>query len=458
MNLMLFVSIFAVLGVVYFIIGTISSKNISNTTDYFLAGRKLGLLPVMFTLVATQLGGGMLLGTSAEAYKFGYWGILYTLSMSLGFILLGLGFASKLQSLKVATTAELFETRYGSKRLKQFASLLSIMTLCGILIAQIVAARTLLGGLGLGNQELILVLFWIGVIVYTMVGGLKAVVATDTFQVGIIIAIFAGIFLYALLSGQSSGIFSCGSMAGIQAQFSSKALSLTSLVGVALMPALFSLIEQDLAQRFFAARTKKIAAAAALGASGILIAFSAIPIFFGMKARLLGLVTTGSPLMPVISFLTGDAVMVLAACAIIAAITSTADSLLCAISSNISEDFGSLFVTEQNKLKMSKIITLATGTVAIVASYLVPQNVIEVIVGSYELSVCCLLVPLLFSYFNEKPAKSAAIGAILFGLAGFIIFRIYPIAFPREIITLGLSLLGYFVGKITLSGPLAKKR
>jgi len=377
---------------------------------------------------------------------FGYWGILYTLSMSLGFILLGLGFASKLQSLNVSTTAELFETRYNSRRLKQFASLLSIMTLCGILIAQIVAARTLLGGLGLGNQELILVLFWIGVIIYTMVGGLKAVVATDTFQVGIIIAIFSGIFLYALLSGQGSEIFSFAKFAKIQNLFSQKTLGLTSLVGIALMPALFSLIEQDLAQRFFAARTKKIAAGAALGASGILIAFSLIPIFFGMKARLLGLTIKGSPLMPVISYLTSDFMMVLAACAIIAAITSTADSLLCAISSNISEDFGSLFVTEKNKLKMSKIITLITGTVAIIASYLVPQNIIEVLIGSYELSVCCLLVPLLFSYFRKNLPKAAAIGAIISGLAGFITFRIYPIAFPREIITLGLSLLGYFMG------------
>jgi len=446
MNIMLFLSIFGILGIIYFIIGAKASKNISTTTDYFLAGRKLGLLPVMFTLVATQLGGGLLLGTSAEAYKFGYWGILYTLSMSLGFILLGLGFASKLQSLNVSTTAELFETRYKSRGLKQIASLLSIVTLCGILIAQIVGARTLLSGLGLGGNELALILFWIFVIIYTMVGGLKAVVATDTFQVGIIVLIFAGIFLYALLSGNGRSLFSFSQMAKTQALFSPKQISFASLIGVALMPALFSLIEQDLAQRFFAARTKKIAAFAALGASAILILFSLIPIFFGMKARLLGYSADGSPLMAAITHYTGDFVLALATCAIIAAITSTADSLLCAISSNISEDFGQLFVSSKNKLKLSKIITLVTGVAAIAASYLVPQNIISVLIGSYELSVSCLLIPLLFSYFKKDLEKKAAIGAILCGLLGFFFFRMYPIAFPKEIATLALSLIGYMIG------------
>ncbi len=81
---------------IYFILGMYASKDTKNTTDYFLAGRKLGLFYVTFTLIATQLGGGMLLGTSQKAYSIGLFGILYTLSISLGFLLLGLGFASNI--------------------------------------------------------------------------------------------------------------------------------------------------------------------------------------------------------------------------------------------------------------------------------------------------------------------------------------------------------------------------
>lgn len=444
MNTLFFISLFMILGIVYFVLGVLASRNIKNTSDYFLAGRSLGFIPVTFTLIATQLGGGMLLGTSAEAYKVGYYGILYTLGMSLGFLMLGLGFASKLQSLNVATTAELFETRYHSPLLKKVASFLSIMTLCGILIAQIVAARGFLWSLGIGN-ELILILFWVIVVICTMAGGLKAVTIADTFQVGVIIVAFGAIFFYALMQEPGS-FFSFSSLAAQQNLFATGDFGTAQLTSIALMPALFSLIEQDLAQRFFAARTKKIATAAALAAGGFLLLFSLVPVYFGMKAKTMGLAVTGSPLMPTIGALAGELALALAAIGVIAAITSTADSLLCAVSSNISQDFKSLFSTNRSHLNTSKLITLAVGIIVFVASYLVPQNIIEVLIGSYELSVSCLLVPLLFSYFTTNLKKSAAMGAIIFGFLGFIAFKLFPIAIPHALAALALSLLGYWLG------------
>ncbi|MBU3982681.1 MAG: sodium:solute symporter family protein, partial [Proteobacteria bacterium] len=181
-----------------------------------------------------------------------------------------------------------------------------------------------------------------------MAGGLKAVTIADTFQVGVIIIAFGAIFIYALLQEPSS-FFSFSSFVAQQKMFATSTFSFSQLIGIALMPALFSLIEQDLAQRFFAARTKKIATAAALAAGSFLLLFSLVPVFFGMKAKTLGLAITGSPLMPTIGFIAGDIVLALAAIGVLAAITSTADSLLCAVSSNISQDFKHLFSTNRSR-------------------------------------------------------------------------------------------------------------
>jgi len=444
MNYFLFLSLFFALGTFYFILGYFASKRVKTTTDYFLAGRKLGLIPVTFTLIATQLGGGMLLGTSQEAFNIGYYGILYTIGMSLGFLLLGLGFASKLQSLKVATTAELFETKYNSPFLKKVASLLSVAAMFGIIIAQIVASRFVLEGLGI-NSEFIFIAFWAIVITYTILGGLKAVAITDTAQVIFVILVFSGIFLYSLWNEPSS-FFSLPAITKTQNLFETANITFYSLTGVVLMPALFSLIEQDLAQRFFASRTKKIAAISAVLASLFLIAFSAIPLYLGIKAKMLGIAFAGSPIIPVLAKLTNQFVLMLAVCGIIAAITSTGDSLLCAISSNVAQDFNFSFLRIKNKLKLSKIITFVIGICAVVSSYFVPKNIISILIGSYELTVCCILVPLLFSYFKDNLNKNAAIGSIVFGLTGFILFRFYPIIIPREIASLGLSLTGYFIG------------
>ena len=447
MNSALFFAVFAVLALFYTILGFLASKKIKNTSDYFLAGRNLGLFAVTLTLIATQVGGGMLVGTSQDAYLYGIYGILYTVGMAVGFVLLGSGLASKLQSLNVATTAELFETRYGSTALKTVASLLSVITMTGILIGQVVASRTIIEILQFGTtgNELIFIGFWIFVILYTMVGGLKAVVITDVFQVLLIIAIFSGIFIYSVFFGPS---FDWGSFMTIQKeQFGSLPISMNMVIATLIMPILFSLIEQDLAQRFFAARTKRIATLSALLTAGFMILFALVPIYFGMQAKLLGLsIPAGSsPLMATIELLTNEFVVVLALCAIIAAITSTADSLLCAISSNLAQDFDFSWLGKHNALSRSKTITLIAGLIALGASFMVPQNVIDILIGSYAISVSCLFVPLVWSYFSDAISKRAAIISVAAGFISFVALW-YINGDTHSLIPLACSFIGYCIG------------
>lgn len=442
MNMFLLFTILIAFAIIYTIIGIFASRKITNVTDYFLAGRNLGLASVTFTLIATQLGGGMLLGTSQQAYYTGLYGMMYTLGMSLGFLLLGLGFAAKLRSLNVATTAELFETRYHSQMLKKIASFLSIITMSGILVGQVVGAKAILAGLGFFNES-IFITFWLFTILYTMIGGLKAVVFTDIFQVTFIILLFTGIFVYTIWANPQEALVLFQS----QKYFDPAYINTSTLLATLFMPALFSLIEQDLAQRFFAARTKKIATLSAIGAAISLLLFSLVPIYFGIKAHMLGLSVPidKSPLIPVLQMITSEFIFVLAICAIIAAILSTADSLLCAIGSNLAQDFNFSFIAK-NPLSRSKYITLFVGLTALGASYLVPTNIITILVESYEISVSCLLVPLLFCYFKKEVKKTAAFGGIIGGLIGLIGFRIWIPLLPKELLTLLLSLGGYFVG------------
>jgi SSS family solute:Na+ symporter len=445
MNISLFLIISSVLTIFYFFVGLYASKNIKSTSDYFLAGRNLGLGSIAFTLIATQLGGGMLLGTAQEAYQSGIYGILYTLGMVIGFFILAAGVAAKMQTLGVSTTAELFETKYKSASLKRFASLLSVITMSGILLAQVVGSKALIIGLGVQNEPLFIGL-WIFIIAYTMIGGLYAVVLTDIFQVLIILAVFLAIFGYSIWLEPSS-FFTWNGLTAMQSQFAQTKMGLSEFVATLSMPILFSLIEQDLAQRFFAARTKTIAGLSALIAGICLILFSLVPIYLGAKAKLLGLplIPGASPLMPVLELLTNELVLVLAVCAIIAAITSTADSLLCAISSNIALDFDLSWTGVKDPVKRSQVITLFIGTAALLGSYFVPQQIIPIMIESYAISVSCLLVPLLFAYFKKEVKKSAAIGAVAAGLVTFVAIQFWNTELPKSLLPVALSLVAYLI-------------
>lgn len=439
-----FVTALITLAVVYFAVGVYASRTITTVSDYFLAGRNLGLVPLTATLVAAQIGGGMLIGTSKDAYSLGFSGIAYTIGLSLGFLILGLGLASRLQTLSVATTAELFETKYKSIFLKKVASLFSIVTLCGILLAQFAASRAILLALGLDN-ELIYLTVWALIIAYTIIGGLRAVAFSDIIQVSYIISFFVGLFIFCFLTIEPISFFSWSSLSAAQQQFSP--FDWQKLTGVVLMPALFALFEQDLAQKFFAARTKNIARIGALTASVVLILFALIPIYLGMKAKLMGIVVApdASPLIPIIQALTNDVVVSLAVCGLFAAIAETSTSVLCAVSSNIAQDFDFSGFGFAKSVRFSQMTTLVVGCSMFVMSYFISSNIIDILIDSYALSVCCLLIPLVVCYFTDKVYAAAAFGAIGAGLFGFIFFRFVQVPLPKEVASLLLSGIGYVI-------------
>lgn len=450
MDLTLFWSVFVGFSVLYFAVGMYASRNVASEDEYFLAGRSFGVGAITMTLIATQLGAGMVLGTSEEAYRFGVYGLVYNLGICIGFLLLAAGFASKLRQFNISTTAELFEVKYNSILLRRLASLLSVLTLGGILAGQILASRKLIGTFT-QDHNWIVTCFWLLVITYTMFGGLKAVVATDIFQVIVIVLIFGTVFAGVLFS-QGASLPSFSELTALQAtHFNPDAVSWPKLIGFLLMPILFSLIEQDLAQRFFSARTKKIAMASALFAGIFIMLFSFVPLYFGMKAKTLGMVVGvgASPLLAVVSQLAGDIALVFIVCALIAAISSTADSLLCAMGSNIIYDFNLAPAggSKSYAILISRAVTLVVGVGALIIAYYF-DSVLDIITQSYELSVSCVFVPLFFCFFKKQAHKEAAFAAFMGGLAGFFAFRAFPPAIPREVATLLISLTCYLAGEI----------
>lgn len=446
MEPLIFFSIFFVLVITLFCVGLYASKTVKSNDDYFLAGRSLGVSAVTFTLIATQLGGNMLLGTAQKAYHFGYYGMVYALGISAGFLLLASGFAAKLRACNVATTAQIFETKYNSVFLKQVASAISIFSLCGVLISIVVASKTLMVSLGLAN-DLILVIFWLLIIGYTMIGGLRAVVLADTFQVVFIILSLGSVFFYSLIY-QPHGFLSLTELYNAQPLFLNIELDGSMLLATFLIPVLFSLIEQDLAQRFFSAKSQRVAFLSALFAGIFMIVFGFVPVYFGMQAYATGMVVpvNGNPFISVLELITSDVVFAFVICGVLAAITSTADALLCAISSNVAQDFDFSFIPKRNKLRLSQGITLFTGLVAILSAYFIHQNILDIAIASCELSVSCLLIPIIVSFYKKDLNKNAAFGSALCGLIGFVLFRLFPVPMSKEVATLALSAIGYLIG------------
>lgn len=429
-------------ALVYLAVGLWASRSVRTLQNYFLANRNLSIFQLTFALIASQLGSGMILGTAYRAYHIGIWGILYSVGMSIGFIILGCGLASRMRGLNIATTAEIFETHYNSVRLKMFASALSVISLWGILVAQIVASKTLFAGLEI-TDPYIFICCWLFVICYTMLGGLQSIVMVDIAQVSFIITVFIAAVWYTLPSAPTFM-----QLSDIQQATFDNNTTMAMLAPALFIPILFSLIEQDLAQKFFAAKTKSVATISALLAGLFLILFSCIPLFFGMLAKItaVNVPSQANPLVTVLLTLCPHTLFLLVVCGIIAAITSTANSLMCAISSNIVQDFESCLNLKNQKLFITKIISSIIGISALSASYFMTGDIISILEESYRISVVCLLVPTLLAYFGKKSPAASAWAACLTGFVGYVVMSIYPLSpILNYILPLTASCFGYFV-------------
>lgn len=398
--------------------------------DYFLASKSLRFFPLMMTFVATQVGGGMILGAAEEAYKFGWQVIFYPLGSSFGLIFLASGVGRRLSQFQVGTVAQILEEVYGSKILKKIASTLSMISLFIVLIGQIIASKKFMIALGV-ESPLLFILFWGVVIVYTAWGGLKAVVSTDLVQALFFFGAFVLIFSYAFT--------------GLPSNFSVDETHFdwdtSRLVSWTLLPMLFILIGQDMGQRCFAANSPKTVSSSAIAAALIIFLVGSIPIYFGCLAKTnnLSFLPGESVLMAAIKSTTTPTLLALAGSAILAAIVSTADSMINAIGSNLSQDFN--FV---KKVSFSQAISAIIASAAIGLAFFSDQ-IVGMLMFSYELSVSCLFVPIFAALFFKRGTALSAFGAIGGGFLGFLLFRVVELPFPREIGSVAFSTLAFAI-------------
>ena len=447
-NIDLFYYMLFGLVILYLAVGIWAARSVRTLENYFLAHKNLGIIKLTFVIIASQLGGGIILGTAYQAYFIGFWSLLYTIGLCCGFLILGCGIASRMQSLNIATTAEIFETHYKSRPLRMLAASLSILSLWGILVAQMVRSKALFSGLAISDPYIFLSC-WLFIIVYTMIGGLQSVVLVDLFQIFFIITVFV-FASKMLIPAKLSFYLTPEKLAYVQHRLFKTNINLYSVLSALCIPMLFSLISQDVGQKFFAAKSKTTATISAFLAAIFLMILACFPLYFGILARLKAInIAHGNPFVLVLAKICPEWMFIVIICAIFAAIMSTASSLLCAINSNIVQDFRQYLNLEHNKLFTTKAIAFFVGISALIASFFASDDILYILEQSYRISVICLFVPIFVAYFN-KPANSIPGWlSVIFGLFAYNILNFTAIeSWTKDIGSLLFSLLGFIIGYI----------
>lgn len=414
-------AIIALYLVAIFGIGIYCNKFNNNIDDYLLAGRRLGVGLTTFTLVATYFGGGYVIGVGGEAFNNGlsaYWS--------------------------------------------------PIAGAVGILAGQVTSAGSVLASLGVGSTTtcaIIVAVFFIG---FTAFGGLWAVTVTDFIQI-----IIAGVGLIAatifvVVKGGGWDIISTQ----IQATnvpdnyFSLLQGTEPSYVLWLILPMfIYTLIGQDVYQRLFAAKDTKTAYKSAILAFIILLVICFFPVILGMAGRaLFPELEVSSLVVPtVIRAMLPPVFSGFTLAAIIAAVVSTADSILTAATSHVVNDLYVRYFckddtedpTVQKKLlDISRLMTLVIGVISVVVALAIP-SVLMVLNSSYTLFTAGVFSPVVAGLLWKKATKIGAFAGLFSGLAfvalgwsGFSFFGI-----PSDIASSLLSLVVLIVVSLITYKP-----
>ncbi len=158
------------------------------TTEYLMGNRQLSLAPVALSICVSMISANTLVGVPAETYGYGItYGLLGTLIPFSG-VILAFTVVQVIYPLEIISIHEYLEMRFKSPTLKWYGAVIQI-------ILQILYVGTVLFGPAISFEVSTGIPTWISLIAvsaigisYTAMGGMKAVVWTDTFQCIMMIA------------------------------------------------------------------------------------------------------------------------------------------------------------------------------------------------------------------------------------------------------------------------------
>lgn len=434
----------ALLGVgVYFM-----RKNAS-AEDYFVSGRGMGKWHIGLSVVATDVGGGFSIGLGGLGFLIGMSGSWMLFTGLIGAWLAAVFLIPRVYDLgstkKLLTFPQLFGHFYDG-RVALVAGIISVIGYLGFTSSQILAGAKL-ASVAVEGLDLNTALLVMGTvtILYTVLGGMNAVIHTDTVQW---IVLIGGLMFLGLPMAWNA----VGGWVAIKAAVGPEFLSFTNIGpaqlinwAVTIIPIWF--VGMTLYQRIYASRSERDAKQAWFIA-GLFEwpVMAMLGVVLGLLARVaaeqgmfLGTFPGGAESMDpemglpiLLRTILPVGMMGLMLSVYFSAILSTADSCLMAASGNLLTDIvqrkgnkGS----DRKQLRLSQVFTLVLGAIALALAAGM-ENVLSLMLHSYAFMVSGLLVPLVAALFFGQRHALAALAAMVVGGSTTLLLTTLDVALP----------------------------
>ncbi|MEN7973575.1 MAG: sodium:solute symporter family protein [Verrucomicrobiota bacterium] len=449
-------SIFALYMAGVLSIGIYHFRRNKSTEDYYVGNRSIESHHVGLSIVATDVGGGFSIGLGGVGFAMGLAGSWLLFTGLVGAWLAAVLIIPRVKRIDaeqgMMTYPDFLRSRYnGSVAL--VAALISGIGYLGFTAAQLLAgaklaSATILTTNPFGMDPIRFALLAIAVItiLYTVIGGLKAVIYTDTIQW--IILLSGLIFITIPVTLFKIGGFSALREALPPEHFSLWNIKPTTFINwmITIIPIWF--VGMTLYQRIYACRDEK-EARRAWYIAGIfeypIMAFTGV--FLGMCARVVFPEAESEMALPMlIRDLLPVGITGIVIASYFSAIMSTADSCLMAASGNFVNDILEKHILKgigaKASIRLSMLATLIIGATAVLIAARF-TTVLDAILYAYAFMVSGLFIPTLGAYFWKRGTSAGALAAMIGGGLLTILLMIDVLRLPSVLANIGLDFSAY---------------
>lgn len=401
-------------------------------SDHFLAGRHLGVFVLFLTLYATTYSGNSLLGYPGEAYRRGFSWIMAT-GFMMSIVLVFHAVVPRLRPIAVregfVSPGDWLEFRFGAEPagalLRMAASVLMGLALANFLLAQLIAMGHVTSEVTAG-----VVPYWAGVVgmaamilFYETLGGMRAVAWTDAAQ-GLLM--LAGLLMLLVwLLGEAGGLAEVTGqiqMLRPEAAAVPSAVENANWISTIMLLGLASVVYPQAIQRVYAAESGRALRRALALMTFMpltttlvvtLIGLAAIPRFDGLGAlqadtvmpRILGEWAASGTLNAVLA--------VLVFIGALAAIMSTADSVLLSLGAVVAVDLLGKDRRDPETTRIGKRIAALIMLVTVVLALNPKLTLWRLIELKMELLIQCVPAFVLALHWRKLRALPCLVGLVL---------------------------------------------
>ena len=443
------------------------NKN-TNDKDYFLGGRKIGWGLIAMSLVATQISAVTIIGGPGWAYKDGLQTAAMYLIIPVVLWYIGGVLAPFFYNCKVTSIHEYLLGRFGShmRLLMVICYLLKVIAVQGTITFVPALVLSQITGL---NILLAIALITVISIISTAIGGIKAALWSDAFQV-ILIWSALGLSIFLLIRALPMGLFNALEMAKTAGKLTSvdfnSGISSTksifaAIIGGGMLHLAYFGTDQTQVQKMLTAKTMKNLKIS-LWVSGVIFVVQIL--LFTVIGSLLFVYYNGA------TFANSDQVFIkfiveempvgvigimLAAIFSASSLGSSLNPIATVFVKDIYEVYIEKNASEERKLKISKVFTLIFGMLFAGFAYIQSFAKLPVLesIGKYgSYIVGSMLGVFLLGIYTEKTNEKGSIAGFVSGFAAvvFVSSQMHISWLWNTLVGLVITILvGYIVSMLT---------